>query len=305
MSHLEDKDQITIKSAQSRFIMLTEECKNNLSHYELAVFVTLLFEANYSQKQSEVKMSIKQLSILSKMGERKVYECLNALEHIHFVLKRTNYEKMKYGHENCYLIARDYLYFKQIDKEFITPAPKDMGVQSLITPAPKDSTPCREKTVPPAQKDIPIDHSYSVIIKETSSTFFNEMQIQRILRIRREARNLEEVEDDEFLIICETHVKTETPKNKNFNKAQRIVGLCKMIATGDFEPPQSYVNEKEEAKKKIEQEDRLKAQQEAQERQHRERTANEAAKHALAKENPTSQRRGSPTRLADILNKKT
>ncbi len=183
-----------IINAQSRFIMLDEDCKDNLSIYELSVFSTLLFESNYSQKSSEVRMTIEYLAKKSKMSERKVYECLNALEFTHYVIKRMNYKNMRYGQTNSFLIARDYLFFKPNDQINNTPAQNDIGVQfqsmtapnnigtgqSYTTPAPNAGMHAkRAGTHDPV--DIPIDHNvfHNHSIKDTTTSktpFFEEFK---------------------------------------------------------------------------------------------------------------------------------
>jgi len=142
---------IEITPAYDNYISIDLSSKRNMSLYEMAVYQTLRFECQFSQKVSKIERTIAWIAKESKCSERKVYDALNALEFKHFVLQRQNVKNFKYGKVNSYLIAKDYEYFKQKDQSFYTPASNDIGVkqenklpeQISYTPAPYAGTPAR------------------------------------------------------------------------------------------------------------------------------------------------------------------
>ena len=162
-----------IKRVQPRYITIDEPIFQNLSLYEMAVYQVLRFEADYAKECSQVEMTVKCLVTKSRVSRRKVFDVLNALEDTHFLLKRLNYEHFRYGQKNIYHVAREYLYFKQLDKSQTTGAPEDTGVQSQTTGAPHAPKGAPHAPVG-AREDIPkvfnnsIKNSFSVCVQDTT-----------------------------------------------------------------------------------------------------------------------------------------
>ena len=156
----ENFEKITVKSAQTRSIPVDEQTLFNLTGSELKVYMAIRFESDYSKRFSEVQLSIKYIAEKANVCERKVYQALNQLESVHFLLQRLNYQNYKRGQVNSFLVSRDYGYFKQNEQQFNTPAKNDRGVQSQYTPA-KNAVSTAKNAVSTAKNDILIDQEYS------------------------------------------------------------------------------------------------------------------------------------------------
>jgi hypothetical protein len=122
---MSNNDTIKAKRSQSRFLIIDELCINNLTIYEMAVYQQLRLLTDFSKTHDEVEITVKALAAASKISERQTYTVLNALEHKHYLIQRTNFAHARYGQKNTYTVARDYFYFnkEQIDQDFNTTAP--------------------------------------------------------------------------------------------------------------------------------------------------------------------------------------
>lgn len=160
---------VNVKPVQSRYITIDELTFQNLTGNEHKIYMALRFESDYSKKCSTVELTIDSLTILAKVSRSKVFEALNSLENTHFLIQRTNYKSFKYGKINSYLVARDYKYFKQNDKEFITHPDSSTGGQSYYTRP--DSGPISPESGPISPENgIPIDHNLSIINSEREAS---------------------------------------------------------------------------------------------------------------------------------------
>ncbi|MEK6884834.1 MAG: hypothetical protein AABY22_34700 [Nanoarchaeota archaeon] len=135
--NINTKDNLQLIPVYHRYISIDEPTSENLSPTDIKVYMALRFEADYSKKCAEVKMTIKYIASKSKVSERSVYNSLNSLEHHHFLIKRINEQNLRYGQTNSMLIAKDYLFFKQKVDNFITPAPNAVETaNAAVAPAP-------------------------------------------------------------------------------------------------------------------------------------------------------------------------
>lgn len=122
-----ENDQLKLKRVAPRYIVTNEDIFHALTPYEMAVYMALRYEADFSSQESEIKRSIAHIANKAKISERKVYDVLNALEFKHYLIQRhTNAFKSI----NSYVIAQQLNYFKpeepkeeQNDDDLPRPAP--------------------------------------------------------------------------------------------------------------------------------------------------------------------------------------
>lgn len=203
----------------------------------------------------------KELMNHGNCSKTKIYKLLNKLIELNLITVETIRDKkgkFKFNHYTV-LLSPNSPFPKKWEMDTKNPFPKKWEMDKTNSPFPKneemDKTRMNTESHPfPILREVDFAESHieEVVINKTSSSFFNEMEKERILRIRSESKNLMEIKDEEFLKICETHVKTDTPKNLNYNKPQRIHGLCKLIASGDFAPPVTYSKTKKTQKEYVE-----------------------------------------------------
>jgi hypothetical protein len=133
MNEKNNNDVIAVRSINSRYIMIDEDIFQQLTGNELKIYMAIRFESDYSKRCSEVELSIQHIMNITKLSRAKIFDSLNKLEFSHFIIKRINYQNHKRGKVNAFLVARDYLYFKQIDTQNNTHPENDTGVQSQDT----------------------------------------------------------------------------------------------------------------------------------------------------------------------------
>lgn len=230
--HVSNKSTI-IKRAQSRFISIDEFCIDNLSMYAMAVYMQLRLLSDFSKAYDEIKVTIGCIAKRAKMSTRKVYEALNELEDVHFVIQRLNYHHFRYGQVNSFNVARDFGYFKpestnvQIEQDSSTPAQNDMGVQNFTTPAPH-AVPTAPNAGVTAQNDI---HN-----KTRSST-----------RVLPKKQNKEPIDPSVFVFsdkeIIKTHVE-DTLATRGDEAPEDIINQVVFYAS-------KYIGRDKEVKKKV------------------------------------------------------
>lgn len=110
---------IKAKPVQPRYIVLNEDIYHALDIYELSVYQSLRFLADYKLASSDVEITIDDLIIQSKVKRRKLFYCLNSLEKKHFLIKRLNWDKGTFGKANEYEVAQHLYYFKPIEDDEI------------------------------------------------------------------------------------------------------------------------------------------------------------------------------------------
>ncbi len=86
--------------------------------------------------------------------------------------------------------------------------------------------------------------------KETTSSVFDDRTDKELLFVRRQSNANQEVDEEEFLIICKAHV--ESRDKSKYNEQQSIAGLRKLISQGRFQAPASYQAKNQETVKKKE-----------------------------------------------------
>lgn len=155
---------------------------------------------------------------------------------------------------------------------------------------------CGEIPTPIPDTKTQIENTY------TSSSLFDELTIQTLVNFKNQYNSLPEVEEEEFIKICELHV--ENRDKSQYNLQQSLHGLRKLIAERRFAPPAAYTLEKEKAIKKKQQEEeyqaRMKAQDEATKHRLRDLETTSAHNRTQSKKN-AAQARGLLKSLQDKL----
>jgi hypothetical protein len=127
------------RAKETKFLVLDSIIFDKFSPYALKVYGQLRKLVSYTDECSETQVTIKNLSKLCDMSERKIYDVLNELEFTHFIIQRTNIYHYRRGQLNTFSVSQTYDFFRekteQSAQESDTPAQNDMGVQNLTTPA--------------------------------------------------------------------------------------------------------------------------------------------------------------------------
>lgn len=128
---------------------------------------------------------------------------------------------------------------------------------------------------------------------QSSSSFFSKKQTSELLGLKLSADNRS---DELFLEHCQYHIENQTNENSKF---QRIAGIKKILSklreTGEHFKAKGFIDIAAEELKAKKEEQRLRAQQEAQEHQHQEYLAN------LKKMPEKIERVGNTRRFRDVL----
>ena len=114
------------RAPETKFLTVDEEVFDKLSPYALKVYGQLRKLTSYTKENDETEITVKNLAKHSCISERKTYDCLNELEHQHFLIQRTNVYHIKYGQINSFLVSQTYGFFK----------PETSKTQSLPSTAP-------------------------------------------------------------------------------------------------------------------------------------------------------------------------
>lgn len=126
------------RAKETTFLICDEIIFDEFSPYALKVYGQLRKLVSYQKECDDAEITIKNLAKASGISERKTYDVLNELEHVHYIIQRTNVYHYRYGQVNSFTVGQTYGMFKPV-QESITPAPHAEGVdnygQNLTTPA--------------------------------------------------------------------------------------------------------------------------------------------------------------------------
>lgn len=246
----------------------------------MAVYMQLRLLSDFSKAYDEIEITIPCIAKAARISERKVYDSLNELENVHFVIQRLNYHHFRYGKVNSYNVARDYNFFKplteelsqqepeneQIEQDLNTPAQNDMGVQTSYTPAPNAVTPAPDAGTP-AQNDIP---NNNIIFPEVSQKKHNRKASKPFVSVFSDIETIKThientiakrgsyVEDD---IVDQIAWYASSSLGNDFELKKKVnIGL-KKVREGKWNIPQGYngitsqsIRQKEEQQAKEKQE---------------------------------------------------
>ena len=256
--------KINIKSAEpkKRYLQTDEEIYDYLTPNEFSVYYALRLECDFSKECDGVDLTITDLAKKSKVSTRTVNTVLNKLEKDAQIIKRTNWENMKYGQKNEYLVARTLFYFNQKEQIFNTNATIACPVQESTTnatiarPNATIARGSRNHCVPYIESQL-LHNSFTtttteviaenppIILSEPVVVVVNSQKITTQLlnafRTNPVETDLIKTEED-FLLACDFSIihRNDGNNGEPLQEMERVRGIIKLVKLGTFENPKGW-----------------------------------------------------------------
>ncbi len=261
------------RAKEEKFLIVDELVFDNLSPYALKVYGQLRKLTSYTSQDDETEITIKNLAKAAGISERKTYDCLNELEHTHYIIQRINIYHIRWGQINTFNVSQTYGRYKPVEtKDATTPPalktePVDNFDQSLSPPA-QYAVPPAQYAVPPAQyadliKKQDLSHEVSKKKQNKKSVnppvFFDTESVKTHLNLVIANRNAY-VEDE--IIEQGIYYAFETNQDKSFDSVNKRLNIfLKKVREGKWLIPQGWngissqsIREKEEEQQREKQE---------------------------------------------------
>lgn len=275
MDHIMSK-KINVKSAEpkKRYLQTDEEIYDYLTPNEFSVYYALRLECDFAKECDGVDLTISALAKKSKVSSRTVNTVLNKLEKDAHLIKRTNWDNMKYGQKNEYLVARTLFYFKQKEQKTNTNATIALPVQELTTnatialPNATIAQGVRNHCVPYIESQL-LHNSFTTTTTGQPSiepqksvsqpvvvVVLNSQKIttQLLAAFRDNPVETDKIKTEEdFLSACEYSILHRNDGNKGdtYSEMQRVRALIKFVKSGSFDNPKGWRNKQKESHEKI------------------------------------------------------
>ena len=157
------------------------------------------------------------------------------------LVKKGNYNKNSYDRTGWYALTDKALvyfpYLKTLNRPQPAPSTKAQNCQMDSAELPNGFGE-NHNTIPDTKTD-----TKNI---RTSSSLFDTSAVESLLSFRERHESHPEVEEEEFLRMCEAHI--ENRDKSKYNLQQALHGLRKLIAQGTFGIPAGYKGLKEKTK---------------------------------------------------------
>ena len=254
------------RAKDEKFLIVDELVFDNLSPYALKVYGQLRKLTSYTTQDDETEITVKNLAKAAGISERKTYDCLNELEHVHYIIQRINIYHIRWGQINTFNVSQTYERYKPVEAKAPTApktAPVDNYGQSLPTTAPR--------AVPPAQYAVPTAPNADLIKKqdlsqEVSKKKQNKNPVFSDTESVKTHLNLVTAKRQTFLedetIEQGIYYAYETNTDKSFDSVNKKLNIfLKKVREGKWLIPQGWneissqsIREKEESEQRAKQE---------------------------------------------------